>query len=949
MPPLPPELERQGLRVSPSTRQSSSLASEMEKLGLDPAELGPAFLRYAEYLDVEDWPANPVSLPDLKPCIEELRDYADHMGSLEPSIDAGRDKLIPKYKLIGRMIQRLDLNQPSQLMEVLEQFQEFEKGDLVQRNWPGKGEQALAELDRWNVFVRDYAIPLTQVMREHRYESVMRAIRPARDVYARLRRERNGLCYQELLLLATDLLRDKPEVRRYFRERFTHLLVDEFQDTDPVQAEVMLLLTADDCHETDWQQCRPVPGSLFVVGDPKQSIYRFRRADILTYSKVRSIIEQVGGVVVPLTANFRSVKPVVEWVNSCFSDVFPSRADDYSPSDRPLEVGRAGTNDRESAIQCLRVPSTIRYNDPVARYEADLIARTIRQAIDDKWVVSRTDDERKLGVPDHAQAGDFLIVARTKARLTTYARQLQQYGIPHAVTGGRVLNEVPELELLHTCLAAVARPDDPVALLAVLRSELFGVADTVLYDFRRQGGQFSYHAAIPPDLPENDAAVLQDAFDRLKTYSGWLRRMPMAAAVEKTAADLGLIARACAAENGDAHAGSLLKVIELLRSNQGHLTVSDYVDALGQFVDQTEQHDGVPVRPAAEMPVRVMNLHQCKGLEAPFVFLVDPSGESDHDIDVHIDRSGAKPRGYLPIYGRKRSEWGRPPLLAQPPGWSQLAMEEQRFLDAETNRLLYVAATRARVGLVISQRTGKSNDKNPWRLFDGYLQGAKDFADRGPVAVKPSIDVKIAPKTWKKELATIEKRWRTVVEPTYAVQAIKESVIEGGPKPHGAEKGGAEWGEVLHTLLEVAMKPPDADLYSLAMSALEKAELPVTLVDSVITTVEQVSTSNLWRRAQNAQCCLTEVPLAMPVPVSKADSGLPTVLRGVIDLVFQEVKGWVIVDYKSERVDASDIPALVIYYKPQIEAYADVWTKIVGQPVSERGLLFTHTGDYCTV
>ena len=944
--PILPALERLGLKVSASTRLSPSLATELDELGLEPAELGPAFLRYAEYSDVGDWPALSVPLPDLKPCINEVTDYTKHMRSLSLPGDYGNDKLMPKYDLIGRMSKRLDLSQPAQLMELLEQFEG--QASVVQKMWPGKREQALAERDRWNDFVQRYADPLRLAWREHRYEPIMRAIRPALNIYDRLRRERNGLNFQDLLLRSVALLRDKPEVRRYFCDRFTHLLVDEFQDTDPIQAEVMLLLTADDPAETDWQQCRPIPGSLFVVGDPKQSIYRFRRADILTYNKVRGIVQDVGGEVIPLTANFRSVKPVVDWVNGCFDNVFPGSPNDYSPADRPLDVGRTDGKNQKTAVEKLLAPAGVRRNELIAEHEADTIARTIRRAIDEKWSVPRTEQERHRGIPDHSTSGDFLIVARGKARLTVYARKLQQYGIPHSVTGGRVLNEVPELELLHTCLTAVARSDDPVALVAVLRSELFGVADTLLYDYRRFGGRFSYHAEIPAELPAGDSAVLKDAFERLQSYSRWLRRIPAAAAIERIAADLGLLARACAAEEGDAHAGSLLKAIELLRSVDGQLTVGDYVDAVGRLVDQNDVHDGVPVRPPAEMPVRVMNLHQCKGLEAPFVFLVDPSGESDHDISAHIDRSGNEPRGYLPIYGPKRSQWGRPPVLAHPPGWDQLATQEQRFLDAEANRLLYVAATRAGVKLVISQRDGKANQKNPWQLFDDYLEAEKQFSDPGLVPSKPSPKVTIDPENWKKEVDAIEQRWQAVAQPTYAVQAIKETAIKGRLKPHGAETGGAEWGEVLHTLLEAAIKQPEAEFRGLAITALESEDLPLTLVESVVTTVQHVIDSDLWKRARRAQRCLAEAPLAMSIPATESSNGLPTVLRGVIDLAFLESTGWVIVDYKSERVEADDIPALVTYYKPQIEAYAQAWAKVVGQPVVESGLFFTHIGKYVT-
>ncbi len=939
--PILPELERLGLKLSLSTQHSTSLVNELDQLGLEPAELGPAFLKFAEYSDVTDWPAESVPLPDLTACITEITAYTEHMRTVPIPADCGTDTLLPRYEQIGRMARRFDLHQPAQLMELLEQFDR--KPKVVQKKWPGQKAQAVAELERWNQCRDEYAIPLLQAWREHRYAAVMRAIRPALAVYDRLRRERHGLNFQDLLLRSVALLRDKPEVRRYFRERFSHLFVDEFQDTDPIQAEIMLLLTADDCDEQDWERCRPVPGSLFVVGDPKQSIYRFRRADILTYNKVRSIVEQVGGEVLPLSANFRSVAPLIDWINGCFERVFPAVPDDFSPAYRPLEVGRAEGTTSLATVEKLMVPADLTQQDRIAEYEADLIARTIRCALDEKWPVPRTAEELERGMPAHACAGDFLLVSRYRTRLTAYARKFQKYRIPHAVTGGRVLNEVPELELLHLCLTAVVRSDDPVALVAVLRSELFGVADTVLYEFKRLGGRFSYYAELPEGLAADDAAQLQAAFARLQNYARWLARLPVVAALERMAADLGLLARACAAEQGDAHAGSLLKALELLRDLEGQSTIGGYVDALGRIVNQHETYDGIPVRPPQEPPVRVMNLHQCKGLEAPFVFLVDPAGEKDHDVELHIDRSGKEPRGYLAIYGPKRGKWSGPPLLAHPPGWADLAAREQRFLDGETQRLLYVAATRAGVKLVIAQRDAAS-DKNPWQPFASAL--AAEFADPGPVTSTPPAHVGIDRAAFVAAAAGVEQRWRAVLQPTYAVQAVKSAAIQGGPKPHGAERGGAEWGELLHTLLEAALQQPHLDLPALAASALVAADLPITLVDDVVSAVERVRNSDLWKRARNATRCYAEAPIAVPIPAQESDHNLPTVLRGVIDLVFQEPQGWVIVDYKSERVAASDIPALVTYYQPQLAAYAQVWERFLGQPVVERGLFFTHTGTY---
>src|SRR5262249_47463697 len=182
------------------------------------------------------------------------------------------------------------------------------------KSWPDKV-LAREELERWNRFTREHALPIVEGWRRARYGPALRAIRPALSRYEQLRHEDGSFSVQTLLLKAAVLIRAYPSVPRYFRERFTHLLVDEFQDTDPIQAEVMLLLTSDDPQETDWRRCKPVPGSLFVVGDPKQSIYRFRRADIQTYQTVRRLIEQSGGRSVTLSPNLRSTGAPCDWIN----------------------------------------------------------------------------------------------------------------------------------------------------------------------------------------------------------------------------------------------------------------------------------------------------------------------------------------------------------------------------------------------------------------------------------------------------------------------------------------------------------------------------------------------------------------------------------------------------------------------------------------------------------
>ena len=214
--------------------------------------------------------------------------------------------------------------------------------------------------------------------------------------------------------------------------------------------------------------------------------------------------------------------------------------------------------------------------------------------------------------------------------------------------------------------------------------------------------------------------IFEDAFDRLRKYALWLTRVPAVSAVEKIAADLGLAARACAGPGGDVQAGSLAKAVELLRCAQAeHWTVAELVESLGRLVQEDETHDAIPAKPHEAPVVRVMNLHKVKGLEAPVVFLADPTGHRQHPVELHIDRSGDKVRGYMSIEGTVLGS-GRKALLALPDQWESFSHKEEAFQQAEALRLRYVAATRAGCRLIISQRENYQN-KNPWAFFEPVL------------------------------------------------------------------------------------------------------------------------------------------------------------------------------------------------------------------------------------
>ena len=927
----------------------SPLLEELPPLGLEIGQLREAFTQFADFPDVDNWPAEKVTfdLSDIQHSIGQVQNYIQHMRELTPfPEERGTDKLMDTFERLIRLERLRDLDQIPEFMDLVNQFKPTTH--CTQKYWPdGQGRQ---ERDRWKEFCDQVAGPLQTRWREMRYSAVMRILKQAVATYDRVRSDNAVLNYQDLLMKTAALLRNNPSIRQYFRRRITHLLVDEFQDTDPVQAEIMMYLTADDYSEQDWRKCRPVPGSLFVVGDPKQSIYRFRRADIVTYNKVKEIICDSGGVTVPLTTNFRTVSPLVDWINSVFKSTFPVESDTYSPASVSMHTGRQQVHEGTlGGIQTLDIPEKIKPKERVA-YEASFIARFIRNAIDSGQTVPRSSKELEAGIPSTALPSDFMIVTWEKKHLFDYAQALQKLKIPHSVTGASALSQVHELSLLLTCLKSLAEPENPVLLVAVIRGPLFGIPDDQLYAYKLAGGRFSFHATIPENLPSKVASSLQNAFSKLKQHSLWLSRLPLVSAIERIAYDLGLPMLALSRPGGHIQSGSMLKAFELLRSMQSDFhSLEDLTIALETLIDRQTEVDGIPVRPYDKPGVRVMNLHKVKGLQAPVVFLAGSTPLKEHPVKIHVDRSGNRVNGYLTIsesLGKNRHA----STLAQPVNWHTLEKEERRFEQAEKNRLLYVAATRAGTQVVVTQRlTSRPSSQPPaWDFFSPHLDTSPSLHEVAPPPLQSSETVEVASEDIQLARKAISNRWETSSKPSYSTVASKELTMRDSKRPRTSGNGehGTEWGTLIHLLLESAMRQPEADLTAFARNNLEQLGLSTTLTSKATATVSRVMEAAFWKRAQASDTCFVEIPFQHQLSPKPTDSDTPTLVRGVIDLVFREQAGWVVVDYKTDTVQEGDQEQLADYYRNQVEQYATIWEQMVGAAVCEKALFLTTTGQY---
>ena len=318
-------------------------------------------------------------------------------------------------------------------------------------------------------------------------------LRPLVDRYELLKGRAGKLDFLDLLILTRDLLAGNRAVRNELQSRYTHLLVDEFQDTDPLQAEILLLIAADDPAERDAWAARPIPGKLFVVGDPKQSVYRFRRADVALYEKIKRRLIDYGAKLVHLTTSFRGAPSIQSAVNTAFAPLMQGSEDGSQASYVALQPFRDEPRGRPTII-ALPVPrpygdyrkvTSWRIDDSLPDAVGAFVDWLIRKS---GWTV--TERERPtLQVPLQARHVCLLFKRFQNFRTDVtrgYVRALEVRQVPHVLVGGRSFHAREEVLAVRNALASIEWPDDELSVFATLRGPFFALGDDALLAFRHK-------------------------------------------------------------------------------------------------------------------------------------------------------------------------------------------------------------------------------------------------------------------------------------------------------------------------------------------------------------------------------------------------------------------------------------------------------------------------------
>ena len=821
--------------------------------------------------------------------------------------------------------------------------------------------------------------------------------------YVEERHENHVITLSDMLIRTAELVREHPEVREKLHERYKVFFVDEYQDTNPVQTDIIFGIAADRW-DPDWHKCIPGPGRLFLVGDAKQGIYRFTGADIALWHEVEEIMQPPVGETVYLNKNYRSTAEICGAVTETFGPgkLLAMEDSEYQVEYREMvasrgngpeavwhhmlpcdEEGWTGNPEEEETEQL----------DP---YEAaaEQIAKFIRYRVDNTG----------------NRYGDFLILSFNREFHSQYTDMFRKYQIPIKFDGTLSISQYRPIVLLNLRVQAVCHPFDERLSFRVLCEcgdvtpqewDLFRMnvkrlpAETNLTRFRKIRdlmGHVEELRGLMPSTPMNrnifKALKMLDDDRKLSQH-----REPCAFLDELAEMSDGLFRDEYGPEEFRNQYAALRHVIDKIRENNPQ-----------QFTEMAELLNGIATGDLDRMPtlrtddnyVRLMNLHKVKGLQGKILIFL-PSRLRQIKPDHNIIRTGTDSKGWFVLSAGGGTAYN-------PPDWKEHREQEAAFLKAERTRLRYVALTRAEDEAHFfefrkSEGKRKTNEE-AWKGFDGI---GKTVEDQYP---EPEEKVDTDETGTREETVRAEQQnmlsGKAYVREKHARRVLPSDLdkhfeeetrlqiqdADGEEEIDPAEvPGGKSWGSVVHRTAELVVKEgtftPDsvrtaarqavAEHFSselLRKRERDNLQLPdevVTLTDIRNWLTEKVTgrlafmadASSPFRKMLEGAEVHTEVPFSISVRPEDGDvyhqlaartneqGGKRLEVTGVIDLALRYPDGtWVIADYKTDRMLPEEQGNRELFearlnreYGGQLKMYEIILEYLTGEKVKETKIL----------
>lgn len=748
-------------------------------------------------------------------------------------------------------------------------------------------------------------------------------------------RVRSGeLIFEDLIVRVDQVLSGSPAARRRLRERYAAMLIDEFQDTDPLQTRIALAFARDpDTEQLDH-------GRLFLVGDPKQSIYRFRRADMAVYAQTREELGAAGAGEERLSLNRRSQPAILEFVNAVFAGIIGAGSQAWvQPAYQPVHAARV-LSPGEPSVGLLGGSRQGKASE-VRRFEAQQIAAYCRAVLDQGWQVS---DRSEPETMRPATFRDVAILVPTRAILAPLERALSDAGVPYRIEGGSLVYATQEVRDLINCLSAIDDPSDEIAIIGALRSPAYACSDVELAEHRLQGRTFNYLDRRNEQASGRVAAALM----HLREFHELRSHVRIAALVERFIAGRRLVEVGLFTTGSRDPFRRARFIIE-----QARLFEAEAPESLRSFVDWLERRANEAIydyEGAAldddEDAVRIMTIHAAKGLEFPIVFLAGLGVSRSNQmppylVDRHSDAiavaSGSETRGNKRTLG----------------AYDVVSAQEQLHDAAERVRVLYVGATRARDHLVMSlYHQERASATYAQTLIAGlapmYAPILPELppvtgARTGPFA---ELDVDVVREAEEEFIARREdlvtaSRGRRIESATSLGRLNSEEAEEerdDESEPWARGRAGTKRGRAVHAALQVLPWEAADDVIEALARAQCVAEAIPDQTEAVASLLRRGLSTEVAGRARAAKRALREVPFAF------VRNGVT--LEGFIDLVIEGPTGGLeIVDWKTDAIPRDAIPRRLERYRLQAGLYVLGLEAVTGRTVDRVTYVFVAAGE----
>ena len=764
--------------------------------------------------------------------------------------------------------------------------------------------------------------------------------------YQRIKQEQRVLDFSDLEWRACALLNRSEHaswVQYKLDTRIEHLLVDEFQDTNPTQWRLLLPLLQELAAGSDDRN-----RSVFLVGDIKQSIYGFRRAKpALMNEASRWLHDELGAGGYPLDASRRSARAIMDAVNAVFGQ--PPLHDllsGFNPHDTwladmhgrvevlpciPAEPANDTPEDGAALRNPLRTPRVVHENRGYYN-EGRMIAARIHELVNSRTLVTVD------GISRPVHHGDIMLLLRQRTHAGAYENALRDCGIPYLSAGKSLLLDTLEVRDLEALLNLLISPYDNLALAQVLRSPVFNLdSETLLSLATLQTGTWYERLA---SLAEAGNSPWVTVYRMLEHWRGLAGQVPVHDLLDRIYHEADIEQRYIAAYPATLQPrvrASLTRFIELALEvdNGRYPSLPRFLDQLTRLrqSDRDQPEEGTP-DDAGSQRVRLMTIHGSKGLEAPVVFIADaavtPPGRSAWTALVDWPPAADRPAHFLLAGSSKVRDTVTERLI-------EAQTEEARREDAN---LLYVAMTRARQYLFISGTESSRSKDGGWYAM---VRAATDGWQTGPGG-NPFIESGTRPTpTARPEIAApvigIDPRLAGPVPVPATSRQIAPSRSTQAGIPEGGDVDGRERGTAIHLMLEHLTRHPDEDselLYRAVTATLQRDPGEPALQDwwqEALRTYRSAALAELFDPHRHEQAY-------SEVPVQYLDGD--QLVYGIIDRLVLQPGRVQVIDYKTHRSASADtIPALVGQYRNQMRLYAEAAARLWPGREVRAFLLFT--------